>query len=251
MSRRVGTALDRRDSRAQGRAGALRAGLRRAARVAAGAPRGRLDRPSSPRRSCSTTSPATRPILVAPTPSTTTSRRSPGRWAPRVAVAVALLLAWRRSRYIWVAAAIAVMLAGPRTHVTYATYLVVGLLGGPADHLMRGAGMIERAARLIAITAAVLGVIVLIGAALSSNVQPDADAYWHAALRLRDGAGALRWPARRRDRDLPIRAVVRLCVGAAHVPRTGWRLPRLAGDPRRIHPARRSGPCFAARALPR
>jgi hypothetical protein len=50
--------------------------------------------------------------------------------------------------------------------------------------------MIERAARLIAIAAAVLGVIVLIGAALSSNVQPDADAYWHAALRLRDG-GAL------------------------------------------------------------
>lgn len=50
--------------------------------------------------------------------------------------------------------------------------------------------MIERAARLIAITAAVLGVIVLIGAAFSSNVQPDADAYWHAALRLRDG-GAL------------------------------------------------------------
>ena len=47
--------------------------------------------------------------------------------------------------------------------------------------------MIERAARLIAITAAVLGVIVLIGAAFSSQVQPDADAYWHAALRLRDG----------------------------------------------------------------
>jgi hypothetical protein len=47
--------------------------------------------------------------------------------------------------------------------------------------------MIERAARLIAITAAVLGVIVLIGAAFSSQVQPDADAYWHAAMRLRDG----------------------------------------------------------------
>ena len=47
--------------------------------------------------------------------------------------------------------------------------------------------MIERAARLIAITAAVLGVIVLIGAAVSSHVQPDADAYWHAAQRLRDG----------------------------------------------------------------
>lgn len=64
---------------------------------------------------------------------------SPLAWAvgASVAVAVALLLAWRRSRYIWVAAAIAVMLAGPRTHVTYATYLVVGLLAGPADHLMR------------------------------------------------------------------------------------------------------------------
>jgi hypothetical protein len=47
--------------------------------------------------------------------------------------------------------------------------------------------MNERAARLIAITEAVLGVIVLIGAAFSSHVQPDADAYWHAALRLRDG----------------------------------------------------------------
>ena len=47
--------------------------------------------------------------------------------------------------------------------------------------------MIERAARLIAIAAAVLGVILLIGAATTSHVQPDADAYWHAALRLRDG----------------------------------------------------------------
>jgi len=66
---------------------------------------------------------------------------SPVAWAvgASAAVAVALLLAWRRSRYIWVAAAIAVMLAGPRTHVTYATYLVVGLLGGPADDLLRGA----------------------------------------------------------------------------------------------------------------
>ncbi len=48
---------------------------------------------------------------------------------------VALVLAWRRSPYIWVAAAVAVMLAGPRTHVTYATYLVVGLLGGTADRI--------------------------------------------------------------------------------------------------------------------
>ena len=66
---------------------------------------------------------------------------SPAAWliGAGAAVAVALLLAWRRSRYIWVAAAIAVMLAGPRTHVTYATYLVVGLLGGPADRVLRGA----------------------------------------------------------------------------------------------------------------
>ena len=60
---------------------------------------------------------------------------SPTAWVvgAGAAVVVALLLAVRRSRYIWVAAAVAVMLAGPRTHVTYATYLVVGLLGGPAD----------------------------------------------------------------------------------------------------------------------
>lgn len=48
---------------------------------------------------------------------------------------VALVLAWRRSPYVWVAAAVAVMLAGPRTHVTYATYLVVGLLGGATDRI--------------------------------------------------------------------------------------------------------------------
>ena len=66
---------------------------------------------------------------------------SPVAWVvgATAAVVIAVLLAWRRSRYIWVAAAIAVMLAGPRTHVTYATYLVVGLLGGPADRAIRGA----------------------------------------------------------------------------------------------------------------
>lgn len=47
--------------------------------------------------------------------------------------------------------------------------------------------MVERVARLIAMTVAVLGVVLLMGAALNSNVQPDADAYWHAALRIRDG----------------------------------------------------------------
>lgn len=64
---------------------------------------------------------------------------SPTAWVvgASAAVVVAVLLAIRQSRYIWVAAAIAVMLAGPRTHVTYATYLVVGLLGGPADRVSR------------------------------------------------------------------------------------------------------------------
>ena len=47
--------------------------------------------------------------------------------------------------------------------------------------------MIERVARLIALAAAVLGVVLLIGAALGSNVQPDADAYWLAEQRLREG----------------------------------------------------------------
>jgi hypothetical protein len=42
-------------------------------------------------------------------------------------------------------------------------------------------------ARLAAMLLAVLGVVVLMGAALNSNVQPDADAYWLAAQRLRDG----------------------------------------------------------------
>ena len=62
---------------------------------------------------------------------------SPVAWVVGAALSavVALVLAWRRSPYIWVAAAVAVMLAGPRTHVTYATYLAVGLLGGAADRV--------------------------------------------------------------------------------------------------------------------
>src|SRR2546428_14134481 len=32
-----------------------------------------------------------------------------------------------------------------------------------------------------------LGVFVLIGAGFTPHVNPDADAYWHAALRLREG----------------------------------------------------------------
>lgn len=47
--------------------------------------------------------------------------------------------------------------------------------------------MLDHVARLVAISVAVLGVVLLMGAALNGNVQPDADAYWHAALRLRDG----------------------------------------------------------------
>lgn len=64
---------------------------------------------------------------------------SPLAWMVAAAASglVAVVLAWRRSPYTWVAAAVAVMLAGPRTHVTYATYLVVGLLGGRADRISR------------------------------------------------------------------------------------------------------------------
>ena len=47
--------------------------------------------------------------------------------------------------------------------------------------------VVERAARLVALGAAVLGVLLLIGAAFSVHVHPDAEAYWLAAGRLRDG----------------------------------------------------------------
>lgn len=62
---------------------------------------------------------------------------SPLAWAITAAAATlaALLLAVRRSQYVWVAAAVAVMLLAPRTHVTYTTYLVVGLLNGGRDRI--------------------------------------------------------------------------------------------------------------------
>lgn len=47
--------------------------------------------------------------------------------------------------------------------------------------------MAERAARSTAFVVAALGVVVLIGAGWSDRVQPDTDAYWLAAQRLRDG----------------------------------------------------------------
>jgi hypothetical protein len=47
--------------------------------------------------------------------------------------------------------------------------------------------LVERLARLLAMLVAVLGVGLLIGAALSVTVRPDAEAYWLAAQRLRDG----------------------------------------------------------------
>jgi hypothetical protein len=47
--------------------------------------------------------------------------------------------------------------------------------------------MVERVARLVAMAVAILGVLLLIGAAMNGNVQPDADAYYHAAERLRAG----------------------------------------------------------------
>jgi hypothetical protein len=42
-------------------------------------------------------------------------------------------------------------------------------------------------ARNAAFTIALLGAVLLIGAGWTPNVQPDADAYWHAAQRLREG----------------------------------------------------------------
>jgi len=53
---------------------------------------------------------------------------------------------------------------------------------------------VERIARLVAFVAAALGVVVLIGAALSVDVHPDAEAYWLAANRLRDGLELYRGP---------------------------------------------------------
>ena len=47
--------------------------------------------------------------------------------------------------------------------------------------------MPERVARLVAIAAATFGAVLLIGAGFTPHVTPDADAYWHAAQRLRDG----------------------------------------------------------------
>ena len=62
---------------------------------------------------------------------------SPLAWAIAAAAATlgAVVLAVRRSPYVWVAAALAVMLLAPRTHVTYTTYLVVGLLNGGRDRI--------------------------------------------------------------------------------------------------------------------
>lgn len=62
---------------------------------------------------------------------------SPTAWAAAAVVStgLALVLAWRRSRYVWVATALAVMLVPPRSHITYATYLVIGLLGGARDRI--------------------------------------------------------------------------------------------------------------------
>jgi hypothetical protein len=62
---------------------------------------------------------------------------SPLAWLVTAAAATlaAVLLAVRRSPYVWVAAAVAVMLLAPRSHVTYTTYLAVGLLNGGRDRI--------------------------------------------------------------------------------------------------------------------
>ena len=46
---------------------------------------------------------------------------------------------------------------------------------------------VERMARLTAAGVALLGGLLLIGAGWIPNIHPDADAYWQAALRIRDG----------------------------------------------------------------
>jgi len=45
----------------------------------------------------------------------------------------------------------------------------------------------ERVARLASMALALTGAVILIGAAMSANVHPDADAYWLAAQRLHQG----------------------------------------------------------------
>lgn len=47
--------------------------------------------------------------------------------------------------------------------------------------------LVERLARLLALGISLLGGLLLIGAGWQSDINPDADAYWNAALRLRDG----------------------------------------------------------------
>lgn len=47
--------------------------------------------------------------------------------------------------------------------------------------------MADRVGRLAALAVAALGVVLLIGSGMSPGVKPDADAYWLAALRLREG----------------------------------------------------------------
>lgn len=46
---------------------------------------------------------------------------------------------------------------------------------------------LETAARLLALAVAALGIAVLIGAVVSQTVRPDAEAYWLAAQRIREG----------------------------------------------------------------
>lgn len=60
---------------------------------------------------------------------------SPLAWLVVAAAAalLALVLAVRRSPYVWLAVALAVTVAAPRTHITYVTFLAVGLLGGSRD----------------------------------------------------------------------------------------------------------------------
>lgn len=65
-----------------------------------------------------------------------------GPWAWMLTAAasslIAVVLALRRSPFVWVATAVAVGLLAPRTHETYATYLAIGLLNGARDRIGLG-----------------------------------------------------------------------------------------------------------------
>lgn len=66
----------------------------------------------------------------------------PAAWAAGAVAStvLAVVLAWRRSDWVWPAIAVAAMLLAPRSHVTYTTFLAVGLLNDARDRIGGGTG---------------------------------------------------------------------------------------------------------------